>query len=147
MRSTGVVKALKEMAAKEVDLAAEALAKAIKVAEDAESKHAMLLQYREDYLKSQNNLMESGMGAEVYRNFQNFFNKLDQALNAQGEMLDFAKKQVQVKRGVWQETQRKKLSYGVLAQRSDKREQKVQQKKDQNMMDEFAMRVGRVRHS
>jgi flagellar protein FliJ len=147
MRSTGVVKALKEIAEKEVDAAAEALAKAIKVAEEAESKHAMLLQYREDYLKSQNNLMESGMGAEVYRNFQNFFNKLDQAVNAQGEVLDFAKRQVQVRRGAWQETQRKKLSYGVLAQRSDKREQKVQQKKDQNMMDEFAMRVGRARHS
>jgi len=147
MRSTGVVKALKEIAEKEVDVAAEALAKAIKVAEEAGSKHAMLLQYREDYLKNQNNLMESGMGAEVYRNFQNFFNKLDQAVNAQGEVLDFANKQVQRQREIWQETQRKKLSYGVLAQRSDKREQKVQQKKDQNMMDEFAMRVGRVRHS
>ena len=147
MRSTGVVKALKEIAEKEVDVAAEALAKAIKVAEEAGSKHAMLLQYREDYLKNQNNLMESGMGAEVYRNFQNFFNKLDQAVNAQGEVLDFTKKQVQRQREIWQEMQRKKLSYGVLAQRSDKREQKVQQKKDQNMMDEFAMRVGRVRHS
>jgi flagellar protein FliJ len=147
MRSTGVVKALKEIAAKEVDVAAEALAKAIKVAEEAESKHAMLLQYREDYLKNQNNLMESGMGAEVYRNFQNFFNKLDQAVNAQGEVLDFTRKQVQRQREIWQETQRKKLSYGVLAQRSDKREQKIQQKKDQNMMDEYAMRVGRVRHS
>lgn len=147
MRSTGVVNALKEIAAKEVDLAAEALAMAIRVSEEAQSKHAMLCQYREDYLKNQNNLMESGMGAEVYRNFQNFFNKLDQAVNAQGEVLDYTKKQVQIQRELWQETQRKKLSYGVLAQRSDKREQKVQQKRDQNMMDEFAMRAGRVKHS
>jgi flagellar protein FliJ len=147
MRSTGVVNALKEIAAKEVDLAAEALAMAIKVAGEAESKHAMLRQYREDYLKNQNNLMESGMGAEVYRNFQNFFNKLDQAVNAQGEVLAFAEKQVQRQRELWQESQRKKLSYGVLTQRADKREQKVQQKRDQNMMDEFAMRAGRVRHS
>ncbi len=147
MRSTGVVNALKEIAAKEVDLAAEALAMAIRVSEEAQSKHTMLCQYREDYLKNQNNLMESGMGAEVYRNFQNFFNKLDQAVNAQGEVLDYTKKQVQIQRELWQETQRKKLSYGVLAQRSDKREQKVQQKRDQNMMDEFAMRAGRVKHS
>jgi flagellar biosynthesis chaperone FliJ len=34
-----------------------------------------------------------------------------------------------------------------LAKRSDNREQKVQLKKDQNMMDEFAMRVSRVRHT
>lgn len=147
MRSTGVVNALKEIAAKEVDLAAEALAMAIKVAGEAESKHAMLCQYREDYLKNQNNLMESGMGAEVYRNFQNFFNKLYQAVNAQGEVLAFAEKKVQRQREIWQESQRKKLSYGVLTQRADKREQKVQQKRDQNMMDEFAMRAGRARHS
>jgi flagellar protein FliJ len=147
MRASGVVKTLKEMATKEVDLAAEALAKAIKLVEEAESKHNMLRQYREDYLKNQNSLMESGMGAEVYRNFQNFFNKLDSAVNAQAEAVVFAKKQAQKQREILQESQRKKLSYGVLAQRSETREQKVQLKRDQNMMDEFAMRVGKVRHS
>ena len=147
MRSSGVVKALKEIAAKEVDLAAEALAKAMKMVEDAEGKYHMLCQYREDYLNNQNALMESGMGAEVYRNFQNFFNKLDSAVNAQAEALEFAKKQARKQREIWQESQRKKLSYDVLAKRSDSREQKVQLKKDQNMMDEFAMRVSRVRHS
>ena len=147
MRSSGVVKALKEIAAKEVDLAAEALAKAIKLVEEAESKYKMLCQYREEYLKNQNNLMESGMGAEVYRNFQKFFSKLDSAVNAQAEAVTFAKKQAQKQREILQESQRKKLSYGVLAQRSDAREQKVQLKKDQNVMDEFAMRVGRARHS
>lgn len=147
MRSSGVVKALKEIAAKEVDLAAEALTKAIKVVEEAESKYKMLCQYREDYLNNQNALMESGMGAEVYRNFQNFFNKLDGAVNAQAESLGFAKRQAQKQREIWQESQRKKLSYDVLAKRSDNREQKAQLKKDQNMMDEFAMRASRVRHS
>lgn len=147
MKSSSVVKALKEIAAKEVDLAAEALTKAIKTVEDAESKHNMLLQYREDYLNNQNTLMEIGMGAEVYRNFQNFFNKLDSAVNAQAEALEFAKMQARKQRNIWQESQRKKLSYDVLAKRSDSREQKVQLKKDQNMMDEFATRASRVRHS
>lgn len=147
MRSSSVVKALREIAAKEVDLAAEALTKAMKLVEDAEDKYQMLCKYREDYLNNQNALMETGMGAEVYRNFQNFFNKLDSAVNSQAEALEFAKKQAQKQRNIWQETQRKKLSYEVLAKRSDSREQKVQLKKDQNMMDEFAMRVSRVRHS
>jgi flagellar protein FliJ len=147
MRSSGVVKALKEIAAKEVDLAAEALSKAMKVVEEAESKHHMLLQYREDYLNNQNALMESGMGAEVYRNFQKFFNKLDSAVSAQAEALEFAKRQAQKQRELWQESQRKKLSYDVLAKRSDHRQQKVQLKKDQHMMDEFAMRVARPRHT
>lgn len=147
MRSSSVVKALKEIAAKEVDLAAEELTKAIKMVVEAEGKYNMLCQYREDYLNNQNTLMESGMGAEVYRNFQNFFNKLDSAVNAQAEALEFAKRQARKQRDIWQESQRKKLSYDVLAKRSDNREQKVQLKKDQNMMDEFAMRVSRVRHT
>jgi flagellar protein FliJ len=147
MRSSSVVKALKEIAAKEVDLAAEELRKAIKMVAEAEGKYNMLCQYREDYLNNQNTLMESGMGAEVYRNFQNFFNKLDSAVNAQAEALDFAKRQARKQRDIWQESQRKKLSYDVLAKRSDNREQKLQLKKDQNMMDEFAMRVSRVRHN
>lgn len=147
MRSSGVVKALKEIAAKEVDLAAEALTKAIKMVEEAEGKYNMLCQYREDYLNNQNTLMESGMGPEVYRNFQNFFNKLDSAVNAQAEALEFAKRNARKQRDIWQESQRKKLSYDVLTKRSDNREQKIQLKKDQNMMDEFAMRVSRVRQT
>jgi len=147
MRSSSVVKALKEIAAKEVDLAAEELRKAIKMVAEAEGKYNMLCQYREDYLNNQNTLMESGMGAEVYRNFQNFFNKLDSAVNAQAEALEFAKRHARKQRDIWQESQRRKLSYAVLAKRSDNREQKVQLKKDQNMMDEFAMRVSRVRHN
>lgn len=147
MRSSGVVKALKEIAAKEVDIAAEALTKAIKLLEEAEGKHNMLRQYREDYLNNQNALMESGMGAEVYRNFQNFFSKLDSAVSAQAEAVEFAKRQAQKQREIWQESQRKKLSYDVLAKRSDQRQHKLQLKKDQNMMDEYAMRLGRARHS
>lgn len=147
MRSSGVVKALKEIAAKEVDIAAEALTKAIKLLEEAEGKHNMLRQYREDYLNNQNALMESGMGAEVYRNFQNFFSKLDSAVSAQADAVEFAKRQAQKQREIWQESQRKKLSYDVLEKRSDQRQHKMQLKKDQNMMDEYAMRLGRARHS
>lgn len=146
-QSSSVIQALKEIAAKEVDLAAEALALSMKTAEDEQSKYAMLCQYRADYLKNQNHLMETGMGAEVYRNFQNFFKKLDQAVSAQAEAVEFAKQQVNIQRNLWQESQRKKLSYGVLTQRADSRELKVQQKRDQNAMDEFAMRISGVKRA
>jgi len=46
---------------------------------------------------------------------------------------------------LWQESQRKKLSYDVLITRSDKRAAKVEQKRDQKMMDEFATRMTRVK--
>jgi flagellar FliJ protein len=65
----------------------------------------------------------------------------------QQEMVEFAKRQEKVQRQLWQESQRKKLSYEVLSQRTTKRELKVEQKKDQKMMDEFAMRAGRVKNA
>ena len=86
------------------------------------------------------------MGAEAYQNFQNFFGKLDQAIAGQQDVLDAANQQVKVHQQLWQESQRKKLSYDVLLQRSDKRELQVEQKKDQKMMDEFAMRISRPKN-
>ena len=146
-QSTSVLKMLQEISAKEVDMATEALAKAMKLASEAKTKQDLLLEYRQDYVKNLNRILEAGMGAEAYQNFQNFFGKLDQAISGQQEVVEMANRQVKVHRQLWQESQRKKLSYDVLLQRSDKREHKIEQKKDQKMMDEFAMRISRHKHS
>ncbi|MEI8362406.1 MAG: flagellar export protein FliJ [Betaproteobacteria bacterium] len=146
-QSSNVLYMLKEIAVKEVDLAAEALARAMKAVTEAESKLALLIEYRQDYVKNLNKILEAGMGAEAYQNFQSFFKKLDQAINGQSDVVAMAKQQVTIQRQLWQESQRKKLSYDVLSQRSDKREQKVEQKRDQKMMDELAMRISRTKHA
>ncbi len=146
-QSSNVLEMLKDIASKEVALAAEALARAMKMVEEAQSKHDLLRDYRQDYVGSLNKLLETGIGTEAYHNFQNFLKKLDQAIAGQQTVVESAKHQVKVQRALWQESQRKKLSYEVLTQRSDKRELKVEQKKDQKMMDEFAMRISRTKHS
>ena len=146
-QSTSVLKMLQEIAAKEVDMAAEALAKSIKFAEEAKAKQDMLSGYRQDYVNNLNKILVEGMGTEAYQNFYQFFAKLDQAISGQQQAVDIANQKVQVNRQLWQESQRKKLSYEVLLNRSDKRELKVEQKKDQKMMDEYATRITRPRHS
>ncbi len=146
-QAASVIKMLKEIAAKEVDLAAEALAQALKIAGEAQNKHCVLIEYQQDYIKNLSKLMETGVGKEAYRNFKNFFSKLDQAVIGQLEVVEFTKQQVIVQRQLWQESQRKKLSYEVLSKRSDKRELKIEQKMDQKMMDEFAMRASITQQS
>lgn len=143
--STNVLNMLQGIASKEVDEATEALAKAMKVAAEAQSKQDMLNEYRLDYVKNLNKILEEGMGAEAYQNFQNFFGKLDQAIAGQQEVVELANQQVKAKKFLWQESQRKKLSYEVLSDRSEKRVLKVEQKKDQKLMDEFAMRITRTK--
>ena len=145
-QSSNVLGMLQGLASKEVDEATEALAKAMKAANEAQTKQDMLNEYRLDYEKNLNKILEDGMGAEAYQNFQNFFTKLDQAIAGQQEIVQQANHQVRIQKKIWQECQRKKLSYEVLTDRSDKRIQKVEQKRDQKLMDEFAMRITRTKH-
>lgn len=144
-QSNNVLKMLSEIAVKEVELATEALARAMKAADEAQSKHDMLIDYRKGYLDNMNKSLSVGMGAEAYQNFQNFLKKLDQAISGQQEVVELTKQQVKVHRELWQESQKKKLSYDVLIDRSDKRAHQVEQKKDQKMMDEFATRISRTK--
>lgn len=145
-RSSNVLGMLQDIASKEVDEAAVALAKAMKLANEAQAKQDMLNEYRLDYVRNLNKILEAGMGAKSYQNFQNFFGKLDQAIAGQQEVVEMANQQVKIQKQLWQDSQRKKLSYEVLSDRSDKRVLKVEQKKDQKLMDEFAMRVTRTKH-
>ena len=142
-KSSNVLKMLEEIAAKEVELATEALAKSMKAADDAQGKYDMLLDYRKGYQDNLTANLSKGMSAEAYQNFQNFFKKLDHAITGQMDAVLIAQQQVKVQRTLWQESQRKKLSYDVLISRSDKRVANVEQKRDQKMMDEFAMRMTR----
>jgi flagellar FliJ protein len=145
IKSSNVLKMLEEIAAKEVELATEALAKAMKVVDEAQAKYDMLLDYRKGYQDNLNANLTKGMSAEAYQNFQNFFKKLDHAITGQKDVVNFAEQQVKVHRALWQESQRKKLSYDVLITRSDKRVLKVEQKRDQKLMDEFATRMTRTK--
>lgn len=144
IQSTATLKMLKDLAAREVELATEALANAMKVADEALSRQNLLYDYRQGYVNNMNKTLEIGMVAESYQNYQNFFGKLDQAIAGQQEVVEMTKVQVKLKRDLWQESQRKKLSYEVLLQRSDKQVLKAEQKKDQKVMDEFAMRMSRT---
>lgn len=143
VQSTATLRMLIELAAKDVDLATEALAQAMKAAEDAQNRQNMLYEYRQGYVDNLNRNLATGMDIQAYNNFQNFFGKLDQAIAGQLELLESAKRLVKYKREMWQESQRKKLSYEVLMQRSHKHALKVEQKRDQKTMDEYSMRISR----
>lgn len=144
-KSNNVLKMLEEIASKEVELATEALAKAMKAVDEAQGKHNMLLEYRRGYQDNLNANLAKGISAEAYQNFQNFFKKLDHAITGQKDVVAYAQRQVEVHRALWQESQRKKLSYDVLITRSEKKIIKVEQKRDQKMMDEFATRMTRTK--
>lgn len=142
-QSTAVLKMLQEMAVKEVDLATEALAKALKAVDEAKNKEVMLENYKEEYLGNMKKSLGVGVTVDAYQNYQQFMVKLEQAISGQREAVKYAEGHLQVQRQLLQESQRKKLSYDVLLERADKRALKAETKRDQKMMDEYASRITR----
>ncbi len=138
-----VLDTLKELAAKELDAVAERLASLNKAFDEANKKLVMLHEYRNSYLEKFDSAVKLGLGAESYINYQNFLHKLDQAIVGQKDNVDYAHRQVLMQRELWQESQRKKLSFEVLSDRSDQRMHRQELKQEQKLMDEHAMRHGK----
>ncbi|HQN64399.1 MAG TPA: flagellar export protein FliJ [Methylophilus sp.] len=132
-----------ELVEKELEQAGQNLALANRALKDAEEKGNMLQDYRQDYVGNLSRLMEKGLTIEAHQNYQNFLNKLEQAIQGQKEIIVSTRYQVEKERAIWQEAQRKKLSYEVLMKQKQKKEHLLALKKDQKLMDEYAMRAKR----
>jgi len=145
-RNKEVMAMLTDIAEKEVESAAEAVAQAIKYVDEAQAKYDMLVSYYDDYKQNFESSLQRGLGIHAYQNFQRFFAKLDVAIKGQQEVLNAAKAQLAEQKAHWLACQRKKVSYGVLNDRYDAKALQVESKKAQQQTDEFAMR-STLRHS
>jgi flagellar FliJ protein len=134
-----------ELATNATDLAAKRLGYAIRAGEEAEKKLALLLQYREDYAARFQADLTVGLNAMGYRNFQLFLEKLDHAIAGQQLVVREAQCRIVEERGAWQASERKRMSYGTLAARAQKEEQRKENKRDQKLTDEHAARQGQYK--
>jgi flagellar FliJ protein len=140
MATRSALDTLIELATTETAEAAKRLGMAIKATEEAERKLAMLQEYRTEYSVRFENTMATGLSAAGYRNFQLFMNKLDTAISGQMEIVKEAKKRVDERTRAWQAGERKRMSYDTLSIRAQQTELKIENKRDQKLMDEHAAR-------
>lgn len=138
-----VLTTLQGLAEKEVDIAVERMGEANRQLAEAEKSLSLLQQYHADYVSQRDHAMANGMTAEIYQNYQNFLGKLSQAIASQTESVERIRQVCGLRKQEWQECQKKKMSYDVLIDRADKRVQASELKRDQKMMDEYAMRASR----
>lgn len=141
MNSPSALNMLVQLAADESSAEAKKLGAVMKYLEENQSKLAMLLSYRQDYAARLHSQMQNGLSASEHQNYQSFLSKLDQAIHGQHEIVESGKQQVEQQRLSLLKSERKKLSYGVLVNRSEKKQQVLESKKDQKAMDEHAMRL------
>lgn len=142
---TKTLDTLIELATKQSDEAARRLGMAVRACEDTEQKLTMLIEYREEYDQRFQNAMLAGLSMHDFHNYQSFLLKLDTAIAGQQKIVDGARQRITNERSVWQTSEKKRMSYGTLANRAQQAALKKENKRDQKMMDEFATRQANYR--
>lgn len=140
MATSSALGTLIELATRDTDEAAKRLGKCMKAAEECEQKLALLKQYRDDYAARFQQSLSTGLSASGYRNYQQFLDKLEQAIGSQQQVVREAHARVEREKKAWQDCERKRMSYGTLADRAEKAQQLKDNKRDQKQMDEHAAR-------
>ena len=144
MANPSALETLIELAQRASDDAAKRLGAALKGVEEAEQKLNMLLGYRDDYAQRLDQAQMAGITPFAYANFVAFVGKLDNAINGQQEVLKHAKYKSDLEKTAWQESERKRLSYRTLNDRAAAEALKIENKRDQKMMDDHAARTVRT---
>ena len=143
MANPSALETLIELAQRDSDDAAKRLGAALKAVEEAEQKLKMLLGYRDDYANKLDQAQMNGITPFAYANFVAFVGKLDNAINGQQEVLKHANYKSDLEKAAWQESERKRLSYRTLNDRAAAEALKIENKRDQKMMDDHAARTVR----
>jgi flagellar FliJ protein len=140
MASLSALDTLIDLAQRDCDAAAKRLGAALKAGEECEAKLTMLLGYRDDYAMRLDAAQVAGITPMAYRNFVAFLDKLDNAINGQREVTKHAHHKSAAEKTSWQASERKRLSYRTLSERAAAETLRIENKRDQKQVDEFAAR-------
>ena len=107
---------------------------------NAQSKLETLQQYRKDYQTRLQESTQNCINPAELRNFEEFMNKLDEAISQQLKLVGQSKASTQVGRGEFDTAQRKLKSFDTLHQRHIETQKKVAEKSEQIALDEHTGR-------
>ncbi len=132
---------LMSLAQHQNDSATRNLGQLNKQQQSAQQKLDTLLEYRKDYQARLQETTQSGMNPADLRNFQQFINKLDEAISQQLKAVEQSKASTQVGRGEFDTMQRKLKSFDTLQQRHIEEQNKIAVKSEQKTQDEHTGRL------
>jgi flagellar FliJ protein len=133
-----------DLAQRASDAAAKRLGAALKAVEEGQQKLQMLEGYRNDYVAKLDAAQMAGITPFAYQNFVAFIGKLDAALSGQRDVIKHAQHKADFEKKLWQESERKRLSYRTLNERAALEALQAENKRDQKMMDDHAARTARA---
>jgi len=127
---------LVDLAHQQNDAATKKLGQLNQQQQTAQQKLDALQQYRRDYQTKFQEAARQGMERTDLRNFQDFIDRLDQAIRQQQQVIEKTKSNVQTGRHELMDSTRKMRSFDTLANRHAEAELKVEAKKEQRLQDE-----------
>jgi flagellar FliJ protein len=122
------------------DDATRRLAHLIAIEKDARSKFEMLRQYRDEYAARFSQIAQNGIAQREWRNYQDFLNKLDEAIDQQKKTVGLQAQHTANGQVHWQQQRTKLQAFDTLSQRHQANEIALEVKREQKVQDEFASR-------
>ena len=122
------------------DEATRKLAQLIANERDAKTKLDMLMQYRDEYATRFRQAAQGGITQREWHNYQEFLNRLDEAIEAQRQMVALQAKNTAAGQVFWQQQRKKLKAIDTLSERHYANENVQEQKREQKTQDEFAAR-------
>lgn len=132
---------LRDLAQHQKDSATLKLGQLNQQQQSAQQKLEILQEYRRDYQARLQQAAQSGMDPAELRNFQQFINKLDEAIRQQLQLVEQSKLSTQKGRSEFDSTQRKLKSFDTLQQRHMEQQNKLAEKSEQKAQDEHTGRL------
>lgn len=131
---------LRNLAKQKNDTATRRLGQLNQQQQSAQSKLDTLQQFRKDYQDKFREAVRNGMDQHDLNNFQDFINRLDEAITQQRGVIEQMQRSVQHGREELTATQRSLKSFDTLAQRHLDAEKQQEHKAEQKRMDEHTGR-------
>jgi flagellar FliJ protein len=122
------------------DEATNRLARLIANERDAKSKLEMLQQYRDEYAARFKQAAQSGLGQREWHNYQEFLNRLDEAIDSQRQTVALQVQNTATGQMQWQKQRTKLKALDTLSDRHNASENALEQKREQKIQDEFSAR-------
>ena len=122
------------------DDATQRLARLIASERNAKDKLEMLQNYRGEYATRFQQAAQKGLSPGEWRNYQEFLNRLDEAVDAQSQALALQAQRTASGQAHWQQQRTKLKAFDTLSERHFASENAQELKREQTGQDEFAAR-------
>ncbi|MDR0233858.1 MAG: flagellar export protein FliJ [Zoogloeaceae bacterium] len=122
------------------DEATRKLGQLIATEQSARGQLQLLTEYREEYLANFRSAQDSGLTLQSWRNYEDFLERLDEAIRQQTEHVEFTAQNRAKGQAYWKEQNTRLKAIETLAIRHARAEEKKELKREQKQHDEISAR-------